>query len=325
MNARATAAGKDFWTSLEPAFRQLIQAVCTLGYGLTQVRRQDLQVCEKNSASNLVTQLDRDIQQKIQKELARLRPGAFLLGEEECSNNSAATSMLVSLDEQEKLQEALDSQAGLYIVDPIDGTTNFVYGYGHSAISIAYLAKGQLQEALVLNPWQREIFVAARGKGAWCLHLDTLNPEHLDWESMDEKQMLWQKLEVRPCREWASCLVLFGSSPYHPQYHQATLDLLQKLLPKARDIRRSGAAALDLCYLAAGRADLFFEAAVSPWDQAAARLLLEEQGLKVLTFRGDEAPLLQVTSLLVGPATLLTDCLDRLAEAALPAGYAFLP
>ena len=154
-----------------------------------------------------------------------------------------------------------------FIVDPIDGTTNFVKDYHMSAISVALLSGKDVVAGVVYNPYLDETFYAIKGEGAFC------NGKRISVSS--------QPID--------KALVIFGSSPYDKSLFPKTIEVLSEYFYKVLDIRRSGSAALDLCCIASGRADLFFELQISPWDFAAGKLLIEEAGGVVTTLDG--APL----------------------------------
>jgi len=155
-------------------------------------------------------------------------------------------------------------------IDPIDGTTNFIHGFPHLAISIAVWEMGTPIMAVVYNPILEEMFWAVRGEGAY------LNTTRLSVSSQDDLQQS-----------------LIGTGfPYAKvdrgvEYHWV-MQTLGNLLPYIRDIRRLGAAALDLCYLAQGRIDAFYEIDLKPWDVAGGILILLEAGGEVSNTRGEE-------------------------------------
>ncbi len=144
-----------------------------------------------------------------------------------------------------------------WIVDPLDGTTNFLHGLPHWAVSIALERKGEIIAAVVYDPAKDEMFTAEKGAGAW----------------MNDR-----RLRVSGRREFIEMIfatgVPFANSPNLPQ----TLKELAHLMPRCAGVRRWGAAALDLAYVAAGRYDGFWERGIQPWDVAAGSLLVREAG-----------------------------------------------
>lgn len=194
-------------------------------------------VREKSSHCDLVTKYDTLVQEELSRALLELFPEAGFFGEED-------------------KEHQISGKKQIFIVDPIDGTTNFVRGLHHSCISVGLLEEGRMEYAAVYNPYLDELFTARRGCGAY------LNG---------------QRLQVTQAT-LADSLVLFGSAIYYRETIPATVRFVQELFPHTIDFRRGGSAALDLCYLAAGRADLFFECCLQPWDYAAGSLIVQEAG-----------------------------------------------
>ncbi len=193
-------------------------------------------VTEKTSPADFVTKYDTAVQAYLKKELLSLLPEADFLGEE---------------GEQETL-----SAEWTFIVDPIDGTANFVRGFGHSNISVALAKNGATEYAVVYNPYREELYTAQRGKGAF------LNGQPIRVSDTDT----------------AHALLMCGSTAYDRELTDKHFAIMRALYDRVADYRRHGSAALDLCYVAAGRIDVFFECRLRPWDIAAASLLIEEAG-----------------------------------------------
>ena len=161
-----------------------------------------------------------------------------------------------------------------------DGTMNFIRGLHHSSISVALAVDGVVTHAVVYNPYYDEMFSAQRGKGAW------LNG---------------QRLHVTQHAVHDS-LVLFGSAIYYRDTIPETLRFVEALLPNCLDFRRGGSAALDCCYVAAGRTDLFFECRLCPWDYAAGGLIVTEAGGIATQLDGSPLALTQRGSVAMGNA-----------------------
>lgn len=192
---------------------------------------------------DLVTEYDVAVEEFVKTKLKEYFPEYILVGEESHKG-------------------AYDFKKAIYI-DPIDGTTNFVHGLPHLAISMGVWEEGKPVMAVVYNPILDELFWAVRGKGAY----------------MNEK-----KLSVSSQNSLQQSLIGTGF-PYAKvdqgiEYHWV-IKSLSNLLPHIRDIRRLGAAAVDLCYLAEGRIDAFYEIDLKPWDVAGGILILLEAGGKV--------------------------------------------
>ena len=205
-------------------------------------------VHEKSGHANFATDYDERIQAFLFERLAQLEPEASFLGEEDGHE--------VFLPEYKK---------GLvFVVDPIDGTSNFLVGYRPSVVSIGLLKDGRPYRAVVYNPYFDMCFWAEAGKGAF------LNgkPVHSSKNSL------------------ADSLIVFGTSPYYPDCKEETFRLAAEYLDRCIDLRRSGSAEWDLCSVAAGWAGMFFELRVSLWDYAAGALIVEEAGGKVTDLEG---------------------------------------
>lgn len=152
-----------------------------------------------------------------------------------------------------------------WIIDPLDGTTNFVHGFPFFAVSIALEVDGEVVMGVVHNPFMGELFRAARGVGAF------LNN---------------QALRVSRTRQLQEALLGTGF-PYDIREHpREPMDLFEKMLVTAQGIRRPGSAAIDMCYVAAGKLDGFWEKDLKPWDTAAGSVIVEEAGGLVTTFQG---------------------------------------
>ena len=203
------------------------------------------QTHEKSSAADLVTEYDLAVERFLKEKLPPLVPGSLFFGEEEKENASPLTGWV-------------------FIVDPIDGTTNFVRGLKHSAISVALAHDGAVEYGVVYDPYKDEIFSAKRGGGAF------LNgrPIHVSERPLDQG------------------VFGMGTAIYDRQFIAPTMRLTEQLFRRSCDFRRLGAAALDLCDVACGRLDLFFEYSLSPWDHAAGGLILIEAGGVLSTLEG---------------------------------------
>ncbi len=230
----------------------LINEICSLvkdcGKVILNADRETMAINTKSGIADLVTEYDKNIQEQLQIGLKKILPEAKFIGEEGSSDK-------------------LTEEGFTFVVDPIDGTTNFIKDYHHSAISVALLQGKDVVAGVVYNPFLNEIFHAIKGQGAFCNG---------------------KKISVS-AQPLSNALVLFGSSPYDKHLFKETLEILTEFFYKALDIRRSGSAALDLCSVACGRAELYFELQTSPWDFAAGKLIVEEAGGLVTTLDG--APL----------------------------------
>ncbi len=144
-----------------------------------------------------------------------------------------------------------------WIIDPLDGTTNFLHGVPHFAISIGLKKKNEIVAGVIYDPIKDEMFVAEKGRGAF----------------MNDR-----RLRVSGRKEFPNCLLGTGVTMANPQYHRAFLNSIEKVLPVSAGLRRMGAASLDLAYVAAGRLDGYWEYTLKPWDVAAGIVLVREAG-----------------------------------------------
>lgn len=202
-------------------------------------------IMEKSDAANIVTNKDIEVQSYIIEELTKLLPESSFLAEES--------------------EEYHEEDGYQWIIDPIDGTTNFAYDYHHSAVSIALMKEHEIIMGVCYNPYLHELFYAERGKGAY----------------VNDTRLSITQAELK------NGLILCGTAPYFKEYVQDTFEGMKQLFLHSRDIRRSGSAVLDMCYLAAGRADGYYEEVLSPWDYAAASLIVEEAGGVIHVIRGE--------------------------------------
>lgn len=220
---------------------------------------KNFEINEKTSNVNLVTEYDKKIQEFLFDELSKIVPNAKFLAEEG-ENNKQLTD------------------GYCFIIDPIDGTTNFIKGFQHSAISVGLAKDGELIIGVVLDPDLNNLFYAEKGKGAY------LNNE---------------KIHVGNC-DIHNSLIMFGTCPYEHELAHKTFELTEKVFYKCLEVRRGGSAALDICYVASGKADLYYELIIRPWDWAGATLILKEAGGTCSKINGNELNLNQIDSYLCG-------------------------
>ena len=200
---------------------------------------EHLQVSRKGPA-DFVSTADLKAQKAIREELSKARPDFGFLMEE--ADNESDTS----------------GKTERWIVDPLDGTSNFLHGLGHWAISIAAERAGEIIAALIYDPIKNESFWAEKGMGAYSAN---------------------KRLRVSSRKDLSECLIATGA-PFKGVMHRRPnfVKELEAVMPQVAGIRRFGAAALDLAYVAAGRFDGFWEEGLGPWDCAAGILLIKEAG-----------------------------------------------
>ena len=208
-------------------------------------------------ANNLVTAYDKRIQQILQERLLRILPEAHFVGEEEDIHESIA-------------------EGYAFIVDPIDGTTNFVKDYKCSVVSVAVTKDGAPYLGVIYNPYLEEMFWAQAGQGAFC------NGKRIHASQKPLEQGL----------------TLFGSAPYYKELNDETFRILRMCFERSLDVRRSGSAAWDLCTVAAGRAELYYELCLQPWDYAAGTIIVQEAGGHVTDINGNAVDLTAPCSVL---------------------------
>jgi myo-inositol-1(or 4)-monophosphatase len=197
--------------------------------------------------NDYVTEIDRAAEADIIETIRRLYPDHAFLAEESGQSGSGDV---------------------VWIIDPLDGTTNFMHGFPTFAVSIACQIRGRLEHAVVFDVMRQELFTASRGEGA---------------------QLEGRKMRVSKQVTLEGALIATGfpfraDSPWLDEY----LAMLKAVMTKAAGIRRPGAASLDLAYVAAGRVDGFWEMGLKPWDTAAGTLLITEAGGRVGTLSGED-------------------------------------
>ncbi|MGH8890584.1 MAG: inositol monophosphatase family protein [Acidothermaceae bacterium] len=253
-----------------------VTAACAAGEFLVDSRPQELEVATKSTPTDVVTEMDLAAERRIVATLRASRPFDVVLGEEGQSREARPR----------------DAEAGpdvRWIVDPIDGTVNYLYGLPQWAVSIAAEVDGVVEAGAVFDPSKGELFTAVRGGGA-----------RLDGRPM----------AVTECGVLSQALVGTGFG-YDAGRRSAQARVLLELLPRVRDVRRLGAASLDLCAVACGRLDGYYERGLNLWDYAAAGLIASEAGARVGGLGGESAS----GEILVAANPLLFDDLaDLLAK-----------
>lgn len=209
--------------------------------------RLDTVKVSQKQPNDYVTEVDELVEREIIGIIRKAHPNHSILGEEtgETSGNEIQ-----------------------WIIDPIDGTRNFIHGFPHFAVSIAISIKGVIQHGVIYDPVRQELFTATRGKGA---------------------QLNDHRIRVSKHTQLEECLLGTGFPYRHsPELQAAYLNALQALIPISGDLRRAGAATLDLAYVACGRLDGFWELGLHIWDVAAGVLLVKEAGGLVCDLEGGE-------------------------------------
>jgi myo-inositol-1(or 4)-monophosphatase len=207
----------------------------------------------KSSSTDVVTEIDTTVEDFIRRRILEDRPADAIVGEER--------------------EDWAGSSGIAWLVDPIDGTVNFVYGIPQYAVSLAAVADGETLAGFVINVASGERWGAARGVGAW-------------------RSFGAERTQLGPAEPLAGglahALVATGFN-YLPEVRARQARAVAELMPHVRDIRRFGSAALDLCALASGRFDAYVEQGLQPWDLAAGALICREAGLVVSGLDADGA------------------------------------
>ncbi len=238
-----------------------------------------VQVSEK-SAGDTATDVDLWAEQALRKKLTALLPGSEFMGEE----TSPASGR--SLSDQPT-----------WIVDPIDGTANFARGYPQWSISVGLAVEGEPVLGIIADPNRQEIFHATRGQGAWL-------------QSRHGLQRLTCSAVSEPLKAIVSTVFPKPLSPLMNPY----LTEFAQVIRSVGQVRRSGSMALELAYLAAGRADAFWERGMGAWDAAAGTVLIREAGGSVVCL--DDLPLFTSQYLVAGSALMLPQLVSLLRESA---------
>lgn len=208
------------------------------------------QVREKGR-TDFVTDVDTEVQAQIRKQLSELDTSIQFLGEEESDLS-------------------MNLQRPTWVLDPVDGTTNLIHSFHHSAISLALVQEGNVLLGIIYNPYANELFATVSGGGAFCNG---------------------KRIHVSNARFLTDSLCSVGTNPGRREGAESAFHRMRAIYDRCHDIRRIGAASIELCYVACGRLDCYLEHGLKPWDYAAGMLLVEEAGGKATDFRGKKASL----------------------------------
>jgi myo-inositol-1(or 4)-monophosphatase len=225
-----------------------VELAARAGELMLRHRAAGLSVATKSSVTDLVTDADHAVEEFLRTALARLRPGDSILGEEGGTAGPAGSAVR-------------------WVLDPIDGTVNYLLGLPQFAVSIAAQVQGRTVAGCVLNPSSGEVFRAAAGHGAFLGNQRLTGPRSVPLEQ---------------------AVVATGFS-YDPDRRARQGAAVGRLLARVGNLRRLGSAALDLCALAAGRVDMYYEGPLGEWDFAAGLLIATEAGVATSGLRGRPA------------------------------------
>ncbi len=213
-------------------------------------------------AADFVTAIDLKISGFMKEQLAVLTPEIGFMSEEGDDNLKAER----------------------WILDPIDGTTNLVYDYNMSSVSLAHFDGKQIVFGVIYNPYNGDLFVAKRGEGVY------YNGE---------------RLGQAPDREPGNCLIEFGAGSTKKQYTEQSFAIAKDIFSACLDLRRICSSALAIAYVAAGKINGYFERSIKPWDYAAASLMLEECGARCCDWNGEPIQYDEPSSFLCGTPKVL--------------------
>ena len=212
---------------------------------------ESVRISEKK-INDFVTEVDHESEQLIIETLLGAYPDHGILAEESGTTHGSANA------------------DHIWIIDPLDGTTNFIHGFPVYCVSIALQIKGKIEQAVIYDPTRNDLFTATKGRGAFV---------------NDRRMRVSKRTQLKDC-------MLSTGFPFRAEDDlSAYLSILKDIIPKTAALRRPGSAALDLAYLAAGYTDGFFETGLAPWDIAAGSLLVTEAGGLIGNYSG-EAPYL---------------------------------
>ena len=229
----------------------------------------DLKI-EVKAPNDFVSEVDREAEVRIIEELLKAYPGHSILAEE--------SGVIEGKDEYR------------WIIDPLDGTTNYLHGFPHYAVSIACEHRGRMEHGVIYDPFKQELFAASRGDGA------TLNN---------------RKIRVTSLKTVEGALIGTGFPFKNPDQLEQFLKLFSAFFSSASDMRRAGSAALDLAYVAAGRLDGYWESGLNAWDVAAGALIVREAGGLVTDYNGD-GNFLENGEIVAGNPKIIGDMLRRI-------------
>jgi len=255
---------------IDPAVNIAVKAARRAATIINQAANQlDLLNIETKAHNDFVTEVDRAAEAAIVGILREAFPEHGILAEEAGQAGDGSGSEYV------------------WLIDPLDGTTNFIHGFPQYAVSIALTRKGVPEHAVIFDPVSNELFTASRGRGAY----------------MNDR-----RIRVSRCQRLADALLGTGF-PFRQFAHvDAYLAMFRELTQRSVGLRRAGAAALDLAYVASSRLDGFWEIGLSPWDMAAGALLIQEAGGFVADFDG-EGGYLKSGNIVAGTPKVFTELL----------------
>ena len=239
------------YNSMDPLINVGVKAARRAGSFIVRyVDRLEQVSVEKKGRRDFVSEIDRMAEQDIIETIRHAYPDHGILAEESGSDHGGDST-----------------DAPEWIIDPLDGTTNFLHGHPHFCVSIGIRRKGVMEHAVVFDPLREELFTASRSAGA---------------------QLNSRRIRVSGKSGLNESLVASGFPLREIDKLDTSMRIMRAVLPKVSDVKVSGSAALDLAYVACGRVDGYWEAGLKPWDMAAGSLLVREAGGLVADFDGNQ-------------------------------------
>lgn len=240
-------------------YEDITKQIKTAGDMLRSVIAGESDIYNKEGISNFVTEYDKKVQRFLVQEMKKLIPDATFLAEED--------------DMQQKLGEG-----DCFIIDPIDGTTNFIFDYKNSCISVGLARHGEMVFGAVYNPYTEEMYTAVKGEGA----------------RLNGRKIKCTKKGLE------DSVAAFGCARYNSDDTDRIFAFAKCLYLHSLGIRNGGSAAIDLCRVASGSNGVYAELLLQPWDYAAASLIIRESGGKITQIDGKEITLESPCSVLAG-------------------------
>lgn len=231
---------------------------------------------QKQGDANFVTDYDVRIQRFLVAEFRKLIPDAAIFGEEETEEN----------------QQKVRADGYTFIIDPIDGTTNFMFGYHHSCVSVGVALAGELTLGCVYNPYVDEMYTAVKGEGAY----------------LNGSRLVMADLAV------GESIISFGCARYNEGNVDLLFDVVKELFQRSLSVRCGGSAALDLCRIASGNNGAYLELRLNPYDYAAAALMIEEAGGCIAQMDGSPITLDKPCSVLAGTPKAVAEIRELIRE-----------
>ena len=241
--------------------------------------RETVSKVDSKGDKNFVTAADKAVQEYIRTELKKIHPEADFFAEEDKKHAKCGSLR--------------------WILDPVDGTTNLMHNFPMYCVSLALAMNDTLVFGAIFHPKSGDIFYAINGEGAFRVY---------------EKGAKTEKLSVSNVSAMKNALTTIGTSPYYKELHNRNFHLFRALFEKTQDLRRTGSAAIDCCYLAAGYNDVFVESRLQPWDYAAGSLIITEAGGKITDFKGNPPSLTEASSIVATNGILHKDLLKLIKK-----------